>query len=70
MNSNPHHITVGGDTWCQWTGCQAGLDINRKVGDVTCQHRSKASAMRGAQALRPHFKRGAVKVVTGICEHA
>ncbi len=66
----PHHLTINGDPWCGWTGCEAGQDINAKAGDVTCGHASGASARRGAQALRPHFKRGAVRVVPGECPHS
>lgn len=62
-----HHITVGDQTWCDWTGCLAGMEINAKAGHVTCGHSSGASAKRGAQALRPHFKAGTVKVVAGPC---
>lgn len=65
-----HHITVGDDTWCQWGGCQAGRDIDAKVGShVTCGHGSKTAALRAAALLRPHFRKGAVKVVKGDCPH-
>lgn len=62
-----HHITVGEQSWCEWTGCQAGADIATKAGQHTCGHTSGRSAQRAAQALRPHFRRGAVKVVAGSC---
>lgn len=62
-----HHIMIGDQTWCDWTGCKAGLDIQAKAGHVTCGHSSAASAQRGAKALRPHFRHGAVKVVAGAC---
>lgn len=62
-----HHIMIRGDTWCDWTGSQAGQAINAKAGQVLCGHHTKAGALRGAKALRPHFKRGAVKVVAGDC---
>lgn len=66
-----HHITIGGQPWCGWTGTQAGLDIQRAVGSaVTCGHKSGAAAHRGAKLLRPKFKHGRVKVVTGACPHA
>lgn len=69
-NQVPHHLTVGGTPWCEWTGCKAGLDINLKAGGVLCGHKSGASAERGAAALRPFFNRGRVKVVQGSCPHA
>lgn len=67
-----HHIVIGkaADTWCEWTGSQAGREINEKAGRVTCDHSSLAAALRGAKALRPHFRRGAVRVVSGRCPHA
>lgn len=62
------HIKIGDDTWCNWGGCQAGRDIDAKVGKhVTCGHKSMAAAKRDASLLRPHFKRGRVKVVEGDC---
>jgi hypothetical protein len=64
---NQHHITVGDTLWCDWSGCKAGMDIQAKVGHVTCGHGTLASALRGAKALRGHFKRGRVKVVSGPC---
>lgn len=67
MTTATHHILVGDTTWCDWTGCKAGQDINHKAGDVTCGHSSGAAAQRAAKALRPHFRRGAVKVVAGDC---
>lgn len=65
-----HHITIGADTWCAWTGCQAGQDINAKAGGHTCSHASAYAAQRAAKALRPHFNRGVVKVVAGDCPNA
>lgn len=62
-----HHIMIGDTTWCDWTGCKAGLDIQAKTGRITCGHDSAAAAKRAAQALRPHFKRGRVKVIAGPC---
>ena len=65
-----HHIIIGDhDTWCDWTGCQAGQDIMAKAGRVMCSHESAAAAQRAAKALRPHFRRGRVKVVAGDCPH-
>lgn len=66
---SPAHIMIGDQTWCDWTGCQAGADINRKVGIVTCSHGSTAGALRAAKLLRPHFRKGVVKVVAGRCSH-
>lgn len=62
-----HHIMIRGETWCDWTGSQAGLAINAQAGDVQCGHHTRASADRAAKALRPHFRRGAVKVIAGDC---
>ncbi len=65
-----HHIMIGDQPWCQWSGCKAGQDIMAKIGrHITCSHSSAAAAKRAAQDLRPHFKRGRVKVVAGQCEH-
>jgi hypothetical protein len=64
-----HHIQIGDDSWCNWTGCQAGMDIMQKTGRITCDHPSQAAALRAAKALRPHFKRGRVKVIPGRCAH-
>lgn len=74
MTGKTHHIQIGNSgTWCSWTGTQAGLDIMRKAagpgGQITCSHSSRAAAQRAAALLRPHFKRGAVKVVPGQCAH-
>lgn len=64
------HIMIGDQSWCQWGGCQAGRDIDQKVGQhVTCGHKTKAAALRDAALLRPHFRRGRVTVVTGDCPH-
>jgi len=69
------HITIGGQPFCEWTGCQAGRDAQlaaatRDPGAVTvCGHASHASANRLARALRPQFKTGSVKVVSGVCPH-
>jgi len=67
--SKPHHIQIGDTPWCDWTGCQAGRDILAKVGPTSCGQPSGAAAKLAAQALRPHFKRGRVKVVAGPCVH-
>lgn len=70
------HIIVGGEPFCNWTGTQAGREIQEKVAransnlepsDVCCGHRSIRGANRIAQALRPHFRAGAVVVVQGEC---
>lgn len=72
----PAHITINGRPFCGWTGCLAGMDIQRKVErantgaglpPVLCGHTSLNRARRVAQALRPHFVRGAVAVVAGDC---
>lgn len=67
---NPHHLTVGHEPWCNWTGCHAGRQVMEKTGLVRCGYGAKASAERAASKLRPHFKRGTVKVVAGECSHA
>lgn len=64
-----HHIMIGDTPWCEWSGSMAGMVINRKAGMVTCGHTSGAAARRAAQALRPHFEHGSVKVVSGACSH-
>lgn len=71
MTGKTHHIQIGttGDTWCDWTGSQAGQDIMKKTGPVMCSHSSAAAANRAATLLRPHFKRGRVKIVAGECQH-
>lgn len=66
-HANHHHIMIGNDTWCDWSSCQAGADINQKAGDVKCGHTTAAAAQSAAKALRPHFKHGRVKVVQGPC---
>lgn len=71
-NHQPYHILIGESTWCEYTGCQAGLEINSKVNGgkgVACSHPSRAEARRAAQMLRPHFRHGAVKLVPGHCKH-
>jgi len=68
-----HHLVIGRDTvdpWCVWTGSQAGQSIAEKAGRPTCDHSSRAAADRAAAKLRPHFRRGAVRVVAGPCPHA
>ncbi len=65
-----HHLTVGGEPWCAWTGCQAGRDIETKAGRWTCGQVSAAAATRAARALRPHFRPGAIKIVAGACPDA
>lgn len=68
MKPHHHHVTIGADPWCDWTGCTAGQDITRKIGrHIGCGHTSAAAAARAAKALRPHFRRGRVKVVAGPC---
>lgn len=67
-----HHLTIGREQpepWCRWLGCKAGQDINL-VAEVSCDHSSRAAADRAAKKLRPHFRRGAVRVVAGPCPHA
>ena len=66
----PHHLTVNGQPYCGWTGCQAGRDIAVKSGVDHCSHTTKASAERAAFRLRPHFRRGAVKIAPGTCPEA
>lgn len=69
------HITVGGEPFCNWTGTQAGLAIQNKVAAanamepaaVCCGHTTVRGARRIAQALRPHFRPGAVAVTVGAC---
>lgn len=70
------HITIGGDPFCGWLGTQAGTDKVREAqardpaATCNCGHLTLASARRSAKALRPAFKRGAVKVAYGDCpEH-
>lgn len=65
-----YHLTVGGDSWCSWTGCAAGQCIADKAGVRSCHYASRAAARQAAAALRPHFRRGSVKVVDGDCPHA
>lgn len=68
---NPHHLRIGPDTWCDWLGCTAGQKINAaEGGKLTCESVSRAQAERVARLLRPHFKRGRVKVIPGPCPHA
>lgn len=69
----PAHITVGGDPFCDWLGTQAGAAKVREAqardpkASCTCGYMKTADAERSARALRPGFKRGRVKVVTGLC---
>lgn len=69
------HITIAGEPFCGWLGCQAGQDkattaakaLDVHPAEVTCGHRSLSHARKIASALRPLFKRGAVAVVVGAC---
>lgn len=70
MTARVHHLTVGGQTWCNWTGCKAGQDVNAEAGGVTCHHPSGAAARKAAAKLRPYFKPGAVRVVATPCPEA
>lgn len=67
---NTYHIRIGDDPWCRWTGCAAGQSIMEKSGRVTCSHTSQRKALAAAKKLRPHFKRGRVRVFEGQCEEA
>lgn len=67
-----HHITIGGDPWCSYSGCRAGEDIRAKAEQtlgrrLTCSHLSKDGAEAAAKALIPHFRVGVVDVVAGPC---
>ncbi|USN14391.1 hypothetical protein KABACHOK_05780 [Brevundimonas phage vB_BpoS-Kabachok] len=72
-NTQPAHITVGGEPFCGWLGTQAGADKVREAkardpgASCACGHMKTADAERSARALRPGFKRGRVKVVSGFC---
>lgn len=65
-----HHLTIAGEAWCDWTGSIAGQAINAKAGGVCCSHATLTAARTGAKALRPHFKRGRVRIVEGECPQA
>lgn len=62
-----HHLTVAGQPYCGWLGCQAGRDIAAKSGVSGCTTASKAAAERAKKALAPHFRKGAVQIVPGDC---
>lgn len=53
------HIAVEGEPLCSYSIWQSRGEL--------CGHNSKASAIEAARRLRPHFKRGRVKVVEGRC---
>jgi len=61
-----HYIAIGGGPLCDWLCTAAGADM---AGRFMCGHSSKAAADRDAKAIRPRFRRGAVKVVPGKCPH-
>lgn len=66
------HIAIGDSTLCEWSGCAAGAEKVRAASQVlgkpcTCGHGTMASAQRAAKVLRPHWKRGVVRVVRGPC---
>lgn len=74
--NKPAHILIGSEPWCNWLGTEAGRKIAMKVEaanqgsgiaahDVLCECNTTRKTRRIAQALRPHFKRGRVKVVRG-----
>lgn len=68
-----HHLTIGRtkpEPWCNWLGCEAGRSIGAKAGVECCDYSSKAAADAAARKLRPHFKRGAVRVVATPCPNA
>lgn len=61
------HLTIAGQPYCTWLGCRAGVDIDAKAGGFLCNQDSLNAAERAAKALRPFFRRGAVRVVRGYC---
>lgn len=75
MSAKAHHIMIGRDSWCNWTGCVAGQRIQAQASaesgiapfDLMCGHDTRAGAERVAKALRPHYRRGRVRVVPGNC---
>lgn len=75
MPAKAHHIMIGADSWCNWSGCEAGRKIQDRASaesgiarhDLMCGHLSRKGAERVAKALRPHFKRGRVRIVQGAC---
>lgn len=68
------HIKIGSATWCDWTGCQAGRDIEKKIGGdaahIACGYATRKDAEAAVELLRPHFKAGVVTVAEGQCPHA
>lgn len=68
-----HHLTIGRDKpepWCNWLGCDAGRSIGAQSGVECCDYSSRAAAEAAAKKLRPHFKRGAVRVIPYPCPNA
>jgi hypothetical protein len=61
------HIEIGSTPWCEWTGCAAGMIVAEAAGVHLCGFETVKEAEEAARKLRPHFKRGRVKVVRGEC---
>ena len=53
--------------WCEHAGCQAGAQVVHETGVYQCSYPTRKEAEEAAKKLRPHFKRGIVKVGTGQC---
>lgn len=70
MAKQHHHIMIGDTPYCDMLGTMAGQHVALKSGVDICGHVSGAAAKRAAQALRPYYRAGRVKIVAGCCPHS
>lgn len=61
-----HHLKIGDRTYCDVTGCTAGLITAGKSGVTACSYPSRQKARDAAKALRPFFC-VPVRVISGDC---
>lgn len=64
-----YHIQVGDRTFCDVTGCIAGLRTADKAGVHTCSFPSRAKARDAVKALTP-FYCVPVRAIQGDCPNA
>lgn len=63
-----YHIRFMGEPWCDFTACQAGLELAIQAGGVCCGH----STLRGARTAAASINRlpgraGSAQVRPGRC---
>ena len=64
-----YHLKIGDRTYCDVTGCVAGLDTAAKADVHDCSYPSRQKARDAAKKLRP-FYCVPVRVVVGNCPQA